>query len=305
MAATISICIPSYNCEKYVRTTIESVLMQTIPAHELLISDDRSPDRSYEIVREYEGVAGVKVMRPPHRMTLGEHYRFLAEQATGDYLCFLACDDALMPNFIESMLRVVGVEDHLAMVSAACVDTDSALRPQRISGMGSPRGALDPPEGFLYFKTGCIYKISFAVLSRRLLLEIPAIPKEGDLATDWCWALLLGTKGTMRFVREPLGWYRIHGNNAGHDAGLRWQKACKVMLPFVQQQLDPGLAQHLDAWLKIIDQQVAEHRNASEPPSMPFLVRLKNAAKSTLALRYARLPGRLRMAEKGMRAVVK
>ncbi len=300
MAATISICIPSYNCEKYVRTTIESVLMQTVAPHELLISDDRSPDSSYDIVKEYEGVAGVRVTRPPQRMTLGEHYRFLAEQATGDYICFLACDDALMPNFNEAILRVIGVDSDLAVVSAGCIDTDNVLRPKRISGLGSPSGTLQPPQGFHYFRTGCIYKISFAVLSRRMLLEIPKIPRDGDLATDWCWALILGTKGNMRFVREPLGWYRIHGKNAGHDAGLRWQKACKVMLAFVQEQVGPDLGRDLGSWIKTIDEQLAGGKEAPQRRDR-FYGKVKDAAKAALALRYRALPQRLRMAEKGIR----
>ena len=51
LAKTISICIPCYNSERYIRTTIESALAQTVPADEILISDDRSPDRSFEIVK--------------------------------------------------------------------------------------------------------------------------------------------------------------------------------------------------------------------------------------------------------------
>src|ERR1700722_6644736 len=100
MAAAISICIPCYKSERYIRTTIESALAQTVPADEILISDDNSPDRSYEIVKEYEGLASIRIIRPPQRLSLGEHYRFLLNHATGDYLCFLSSDDALMPTFV-------------------------------------------------------------------------------------------------------------------------------------------------------------------------------------------------------------
>src|ERR1700739_1866262 len=114
MAATISICIPCYKSERYIRTTIESALGQGVAADEILISDDNSPDRSYEIVKEYEGIPGVRIIRPPQRISLGEHYRFLLEEAKGDYICFLSSDDALMPSFVETMRA--GLEDNVAMI---------------------------------------------------------------------------------------------------------------------------------------------------------------------------------------------
>ena len=117
MAATISICIPCYKSERFIRTTIESVLAQNVPADEILISDDNSPDRSFEIVKEYEGLPRVRIIRPPQRISLGEHYRFLLEHASGDYLCFLSSDDALMPSFVETMR--CEIENNVSLVAAA------------------------------------------------------------------------------------------------------------------------------------------------------------------------------------------
>ena len=113
MAKTISICIPCYNSEKYIRTTIESALAQSLPADEILMSDDRSPDRSFEIVKEYEGVPRVRILRPPQRTTLGGHYRFLLEQAT-------RTSSAFFPQTTRSSLTSSGQRiqlGHLARVA--------------------------------------------------------------------------------------------------------------------------------------------------------------------------------------------
>jgi glycosyltransferase involved in cell wall biosynthesis len=45
---TISICIPTYNAEKFIRTTIASCLQQTQSAYEILLSDDGSGDRCWQ-----------------------------------------------------------------------------------------------------------------------------------------------------------------------------------------------------------------------------------------------------------------
>jgi glycosyltransferase involved in cell wall biosynthesis len=309
MAKSISICIPCYNSEKYVRTTIESALGQTVPATEILISDDRSPDRSFEIVKEYEGVAQVRILRPPQRTTLGGHYRFLLEQATSDYICFLSSDDALMPDFVETMQREVAGEENVGLITSACIETDSKLRPLKTRGTGTPKRPIDPPDGFLYMTGGCIYTISFSLLSRQILIDTPVIPAAGDLTTDWCWGLLLGARGRIKFVHRPMGYYRIHTTNAGHNREKQWQEAVVVMLEFLREYLGPELGDKLLPWLKITYSQIENRRlglaEVATQPTLPVLRdRLKDLAKSALALRYRELPVKLLKAEQGISAAL-
>lgn len=302
MANSIAICIPSYNCERYVRTTIESALGQTVAADEILISDDRSPDGSFEIIREYESVPRVRILRPPQRTTLGGHYRFLLEQASSDYICFLSSDDALMPNFIETMRRELGGENNVGLITSACIETDSRLRPLKVRGTGTPRKPLDAPAGLRYMAKGCHYTISVSVLARTPLLELPAIPIAGDLATDWCWAQWLGARGRMKFVREPMGFYRIHGTNAGHNRDKEWQEAVLVMLEFLTQHLGPELGAELLPSLHTVQGQIEERRKGLGDGVLhaTFRDKLKDAIKAVIAQRYRRLPMQIVKAEQGV-----
>jgi len=62
----ISIITTTYKHEKFVRDTIESVLAQTFTDWELLIGDDNSPDKTYEIVLEYaKKDSRIKVWKNP------------------------------------------------------------------------------------------------------------------------------------------------------------------------------------------------------------------------------------------------
>jgi len=301
MTATISICIPCYKSERYIRTTIESVLAQTVPATEILISDDRSPDRSFEIVKEYEGFPRVRIMRPPHRTTLGGHYRFLLEQSTSDYVCFLSSDDALMPHFVETMQREVNNEDNIGMVAAACLECNSKLIPTRLRGGGLPKEVFEPPNGFHHFKRGNTYTISVSVLSRKILINTPPIPPQGDLATDWCWSMLLGAKGKIKFVRKPLGYYRIHTTNAGHNNEDAWQKATAEMLVFLKDYFELELGNELEKPLQRIRGQIEKrHRGETEEiAERAFTVRVNDFAKILIAFRYRWLSRTIRKAEKG------
>jgi glycosyltransferase involved in cell wall biosynthesis len=297
MTATISICIPCYNSERFIRTTIESALAQTLAADEILISDDRSPDRSFEIVREYAHVPRVRVMRPPQRTTLGGHYRFLLEQATSDYICFLSSDDALMPGFVERMKREIGTDPEIGLVAGACLECDSKLRPLRLRGGRLPRAVMKPPKGFLHFKEGNGYTISVSVLSRRFLLQWPRLPDAADLSTDWYWALVLGVRSKLKFVREPQGYYRIHDSNAGHNNEDAWLAAINEMLMFLQAQLEPELGKELDAQLQRISIYREQRRQGR---AVPRKVPVKDFAKGLIALRYRTLSKTIRRAERGI-----
>src|SRR5271154_5941487 len=300
MATTISICIPCYKSERYIRTTIESALAQTVPADELLISDDNSPDRSFEIVKEYEGLPRVRIIRPAQRISLGEHYRFLLEHSRGDYLCFLSSDDALMPTFLETMRGKI--ENNVSLVAAASLECNEKLIPRRARGTGLPSTTLNPPEGFHFFSASNGYTISFALLARQFLLQFPPLPKDADLATDWYWALMLGTKGKVKFLRTPLGYYRVHGSNAGHDNADNWRKACAAMLAFTKRNINAGLGQPLDGRLEEIQKAVTSAEGGEVetflPPSLK--TRAKESARKLVALRYRSLPEFILKAEQGI-----
>ena len=51
----VSVIIPVYNAEKYIKECLDSLLGQTYPDFEILCVDDGSKDRSLEILRKYEG----------------------------------------------------------------------------------------------------------------------------------------------------------------------------------------------------------------------------------------------------------
>jgi glycosyltransferase involved in cell wall biosynthesis len=293
---SLSVCIPCYQSERFIRTTIESALNQTSPADEIVISDDNSPDNSFEIIHQYQHLPRVRIIRPPHRITLGEHYRFVLEHATTDYVCFLSSDDALLPHFVATMRAAM--EPGVALIAASTVEADSHLVPTRIKGANLPKNTFSPPAGYFHFTIGNTYIISVSVFNRELLLTVPPLPHTADLATDWYWALSMGTRGKIKFVRQPMGYYRVHDSNAANTNHLAWRKSTYAMLTFLQTHLSPDLSRALDKEMGIIQEQLKDNR----PPDTPSGAKekLKELAKKLLAARYRTLPTAIRQAEAGI-----
>ena len=298
MQPTISICIPCYKSERFIRTTVESVLAQTVTPLEILISDDNSPDRTLEIISEYSCLQPVRVLRTPRRLTLGEHYRYLMAEAVGDFICFLSHDDALFPSFVEVMRG--DVEDGVALIAAACLECDSKLVPRRVRGMALPRRPLVAPQGYLRFRQGNGYTMSFSLMSRRCLIEIQPLPPEADLATDWYWAMMLGLKGTVRFERRPLGYYRVHDSNAGHGDSRRWMGACLSMLSCLRDRVPTEYRQDVSDRTQAILDGISRAGSGEAGAALSLPLRVRNFVKKLIAIRYRRLPKAVALAERGV-----
>jgi len=90
----ISIIVPVYNAEKFIKETIETVLNQTIKNFELILVDDISTDNSYKIIHEYEKKdKRIKYIKLEKKgLAAGARNRGIKE-AQGEYICFLDADD--------------------------------------------------------------------------------------------------------------------------------------------------------------------------------------------------------------------
>lgn len=300
---TLTICIPSYNTERYVRTTIESALAQELPVDEVLISDDNSTDGSLALIRQYERVPKVRIIRPASRITLGEHYRFLVENARSDYVCLLSADDALVPTFSQRMLRDVPTDGSVGMVIGGWIETDQAMKPKLVRGLNLPKGSLPAPQGMRHFAAGCGYIISATIISRPLLLALDPLPAQASLPTDWYWAIRLGAISTIQFVNQPVAYYRFHDANSSHSDPNRWRRAAREMILFTRSKLPPAEAALLDPTLADIERSMSQ---AVEPtPSGGLKRQLKHAVEGFLALRYRRSPEFITLAEQGLSMALK
>ena len=101
----VTIGIPVYNVEKYIRLTMDSALAQTFESIEFLVLDDCGSDSSIDIIREYQNMhprgKDIRIVRQPHNGGIGEARNKVVKEAQGRYLYFLDADDTIAPATIE------------------------------------------------------------------------------------------------------------------------------------------------------------------------------------------------------------
>ena len=97
----ISVIVPVYKVEKYLRHCVDSILAQTYPDFELLLIDDGSPDRCPQICDEYAGRdARVRVIHKPNGGLISARNEGI-RAAMGDYVCILDGDDWALENMLQ------------------------------------------------------------------------------------------------------------------------------------------------------------------------------------------------------------
>lgn len=117
----VSVIIPCYNGEKYLKKCVDCVVNQTYKNVEIIIVDDKSKDNSVNLIKELEkNIKNPKIIPVISKTNNGpggaknEGLKF----ANGDYVMFLDCDDTIDSDYIENMLQGVTKKNKIDVVAA-------------------------------------------------------------------------------------------------------------------------------------------------------------------------------------------
>ncbi|MEG1611122.1 MAG: glycosyltransferase [Alistipes sp.] len=211
----ISICVTTYNGEKYIRQQLDSILTQLQPDDEIIVSDDGSTDDTLAQIAALND-SRIKIYKHsseliPYNGVFGTLYRInrnmnnALKYAKGDYIFLADQDDVWLPNKVSRTIQELQNAD---CVVHNCVVVDKNLNVLSESFFDYIR----PSEALV----GNLIRSSFMgccmAFTRRLYLTvypIPELPIEHDTWIGLC-AL---KKHTLRVVDDKLILYRRHGFN--------------------------------------------------------------------------------------------
>src|SRR5262249_32827538 len=143
----ISVCLPVFNGEPFLRAAIESVLNQTYENFELLISDDCSQDGSPELLSEFSRLdKRIKVWRNEINQGLFANYNACIRRASGALLKFFAQDDLLHERMLEEVAEVFALRPDVVLVSTGKVLIDADGK-DISSSQCAPRTPVEHFEG--------------------------------------------------------------------------------------------------------------------------------------------------------------
>lgn len=106
MNELVSIIVPTYNTEKFIRSTIESVQNQTYANWEMVLVDDASTDKTVSIIKQFAQQDNrIKLFELQENRGNGFARNAALEKATGKYIAYLDADDLWFPQKLEKQIN--------------------------------------------------------------------------------------------------------------------------------------------------------------------------------------------------------
>lgn len=227
----VSVAIPVYNGERYLREAIESVLSQDYPVTELKVYDNASSDDSASIAGSLVGAANVVVSA----VNVGAAANFARGLAMArpdaEYFAWCAADDRLAPSFISRCVRALrdAPEAPACLTGIRFIDPSGAtLRVHSDQALGS----RDPRTRLRAFLRRPRWTEFYCLYRRQSLLDSPGVTSAfgSDVHLTW-WFLL---QGPLAVITDPLLEYREFPVKTSAE---------------MSESLDPGSAAPL--WTKV------------------------------------------------------
>ena len=208
----ISIIIPVYNSEKYLRRTFESLLKQTYSDFEVIIVDDGSTDGSLKLCREY--VEKDKRFIIIHQSNSGVSSARNAgiRQASGNIITFLDSDDYVSKSYCETIQN--NLENMDLLVFQTCKHFDDGTRMMQITRTGDFIGKEEIEKGMLLLHNYRFDQLGWPwnkAFKRSLIMDTNlTFPEDMNWFEDEVFCMrYFAVIGSLRIIDNVIHHYRV------------------------------------------------------------------------------------------------
>jgi glycosyltransferase involved in cell wall biosynthesis len=228
--ALVSVCIPTYNGEQWIRESIDSALRQTYRSIEVLVVDDASSDNTVEAARSFQDER-VRVVVNATQRGLAGNWNECVRLAQGEFIKFLFQDDALYPQCTEKMMQLFASHPQLGLVFTRrdlVVESDAPadLASEFLDDYSDPHLRFEQLDevnngGFLFDQhldkglyQSCIAEPPSTLIRREVFRRLGLFNTRMHQACDiemWLRILFFYDVG---LVDEKLLMFRVHGKSA-------------------------------------------------------------------------------------------
>ena len=212
----VSIIIPLYNNEAYIAQTIDSCLGQTHDNIEIIVVENGSTDKSYQVVKSIDDKRLSVFQIPTPNAAAARNYGY--HKAKGAYIVFLDADDVMAPNKIELQLKALSKKPEGWVASCAWAKfktntKDAVITPQKVWAIQNPIDwCLQSWTG------GGMMTLSGWLIPKPIIDKAGLWDEQLSLHDDgeFMCRVLLASKGNV-FVENTVVYYRQQDNSLSRD----------------------------------------------------------------------------------------
>lgn len=210
----ISVIIPVYNAEKYIKRCLDAVINQTYKDFEIIVVDDGSTDKSFEIVKKLQSeFKKINVLQQEHKGSASARNLAL-QHVSSKYLCFIDADDFVHQNYLQFLFNII--ENDTCDISMCRIKTTDKLD-LKLEDVHQPTIKLWHKEKLL--KAFCISTHSVNITSlcnklyKRSLFDDIKFPEDKCYDDEHIIHKIYYRAGKVAIVNEYLYFYYMSENS--------------------------------------------------------------------------------------------
>jgi len=213
----ISVIIPSYNHEKYINESVQSVLNQTYQDFELIITDDGSTDKTVSKIKEFKDKRIKLFTFKKNRGGVIATHNCL-HYAQGEYIAFLNSDDTFLPNKLERQLKYLSGHPHVAAVFSyvEVIDENSKTFTDKNHFYYNIFRQLNRSRykwlNYFFNEGNCLCYPS-VMMPKKTLKETGPLDSRYVVLTDFDYWIKICLKNEIHIIQEKLIKFRVRNDN--------------------------------------------------------------------------------------------
>lgn len=247
----VSLLMPVYRHEHTIERALDSLLLSDCSAIELIISDDSSPDRTYEVAEAWlESYASrfysARAVKQPRNLGITGNLNYLAKLATGEFITFFASDDELAPRAIDMQMKYLldRPAKDFVFANVAVIDPNSRVLCERIVSRRRAMLLTNDTCSVLdmVFNWGPPWSRVFG--RRESFTQIGQYIDEHSFEDRW-GALKIAQSGRYGYLDTVVQRYRVRGRETA-TGGIKQERLVREM-----QDVEERLEQSTTGFLRL------------------------------------------------------
>jgi glycosyltransferase involved in cell wall biosynthesis len=240
----VSVIIPNYNYEKYLKLRISSILSQTYPIYEIIFLDDSSTDKSLKIAESYieEGLNMKLIKNETNSGSVFKQWLKGLQMVKGDYIWIAEADDLCENTFLEEILSCFErdedvvlaycqskqMDEHGKILSENYFEYTNDIDKEKWTKNYIREGSEEILDTLVVKNT--IPNVSAVVFKKFGISSITNEIINFKIAGDWLLYIWLLKQGKIAYVSKSLNFHRRHerGVTKSEDKELHYNEVVKM-----------------------------------------------------------------------------
>jgi len=241
----VTVLIPSYNHALYIEQLLNSVVQQSYGYEyiELIVIDDCSTDNSAALIQKMADEHNFQFVLNKKNQGICANINNGILLAKGKYICISGSDDYWTLDKLELQVN------HLENNPKAVVCSGNVIR---IDGDGNDLVAekqISAPARTYAFKEVFLRDFPFsstcAMIRKSVLTELGGYDETLKIEDYYMWLKIAAAGHELHFLKETLGFYRIHATNTIHKSWLIYSEMAKILALYKKHPLYPAAIKRL------------------------------------------------------------